>query len=112
MAVAAVSEGVTLTLGGPVALAPLLGGLLLLSCELAFWSIDRSRPAVEWVSVGVFRGVWLAGLALAGAALGLGLTLASRLPFSGGFDLTALGILALIALAALLLASRRVGLPD
>lgn len=103
VAVVAVAEGTIFVLGGPVLLAPFQGALLLASAELALWSIERARPAQESLAVGGFRAGRILLLSLVGAALGLVVLATSDLPASGGFDLTAIGMVAAVALAALIL---------
>lgn len=99
----ALPEGTTLALGGPAQLAPILGALLLASAELAYWSIERRAPAAESAEVGAFRALWLVALCLAGCGAGLMILAVSDLPISGGFDLTAVGILGAIGISVALL---------
>lgn len=94
VAAVAIPEGASLALAGPTALAPILGAALLAGSELAFWSIEWAVPARESVGVGVVRTLRLAGMCLIGATAGLAISAASGVPIAGGFDLTALGILA------------------
>ncbi len=101
--VVAIPDGAAVALGGSAQLAPVLGALLLAAGELAFWSIEKATPARESAQVGLSRAVWLVGLCLAGCIIGLLITAISDLPVTGGFDLTALGVLAAIGIAALLL---------
>lgn len=96
----AIPAGAGVVLRGPTQFAPVLGALLLAAAELAYWSIERALAAREPADVGIFRGLWLVGLGLAGCGAGLLLSAVSDLPLSGGFDLTALGILAAIAIPA------------
>ncbi|MGH7667798.1 MAG: hypothetical protein ACRENY_00530 [Candidatus Dormibacteria bacterium] len=100
---AAIPAGAALALGGPAPLAPVIGALLLAGAELGFWSIERQLPARESLEVGSFRALWLVGVALAGCGVGMLLSLVSDAPVAGGFDLTALGIVAVISIPALLL---------
>jgi len=99
----AIPEGAAFAFGRPAPWAPILGALLLAAAELAFWSIEWALPARESAEVLVFRGLWLAGLCLAGCGAGLLVSAVADLPISGGFDLTALGILAAIGILAVLL---------
>jgi len=94
--------GASVALGGPEVLAPILGTALLLAAELAFWSIDCSRPAQAGLRVGTVRGLRLAVLGLAGCVAGLALSAASELPLAGGFVLTAAGTLAALGMLAIL----------
>ncbi len=101
LAVVALPEGAALALGGPVALCPLLGPALLLSAELAFWSLEGARPAREALRLSLVRILWLLLLALGGglaALLTLGL---AAVPLSGGAYLTLCGVLAAVLLLAL-----------
>ncbi|HUY10547.1 MAG TPA: hypothetical protein VMW80_14080 [Candidatus Dormibacteraeota bacterium] len=91
--------GAALSLRGPAQLAPILGAVLLAAAELAYWSIERATPARESFDVGLFRGVWMVGLCLAGCGAGLLVSAVSDLPVSGGFDLTAMGIVAAVAIS-------------
>lgn len=102
IAVVALPEGAALALGGPVVLSPILGAGLLLAAELSFWSIDGADPARELPRVEVLRALRLLGMASAGAAVGLGVLALSTVPISGGFELTALGVGAAVALLVLL----------
>lgn len=103
VAVVIVPEAVTVAIGGPAQLAPVLGTLLLAAAELAFWSIERSSPAQEASGVGLVRLLWLLGVGLAGCAVGLLMATLSELPLAGGFDLTALGMAAAITVGCALL---------
>lgn len=99
--VVAVAEGAAFALRAPALLAPFMGALLLIAAELALWSIERSHPAQEATAVGLFRAVRLTGLALAGCGFGLLALAASDLAVSGGFDLTAVGVVAVVAILGL-----------
>jgi hypothetical protein len=95
----AIPAGAALALRGPAQWAPILGAVLLASAELAFWSIERATPARESVDVGIYRGVSMVGLCLAGCGAGLLVAAVSDLPISGGFDLTAIGIVAAVGIS-------------
>jgi hypothetical protein len=99
----ALAEGTVLALGGPAVLAPILGMLLLAGAELALWSVERARPAQESAAVAGFRAVRLLALALVGGGVAVLVLAVADLPVTGGFDLTALGVLATIAILATLL---------
>jgi hypothetical protein len=101
--VVAIPEGVSLALGGPAILAPVLGSALLGAAELAFWSIDNAIPATESLRVVLFRGLRLLVVCLIGCALALAIYALSATPLSGGFDLTAIGIVSAVGLLALVL---------
>ena len=103
MVAVAIPGGTVVTLRGPARVAPILGALLLATAELAFWSIERAVVAQESSEVGVFRVVWPLGLGLAGCGAGLVVSAVADIPVSGGFDLTALGSVAAIGVAAGLL---------
>lgn len=94
--------GASVALGGPEVLAPILGTALLLAAELAFWSIDCSRPARVAARVGPVRGLRLTVLGLAGCFAGLALSAASDVPLAGGFVLTAAGTLAALGMLGIL----------
>lgn len=109
VALVAIPAGIAVAFRGPAQIAPVLGALLLAAAELAYWSIEKAPPARESTEVGVFRGLWLVGMCLAGCVAGLLISAVSDLPVSGGFDLTALGVLAAIGVpAGLLWMSRNV----
>jgi len=97
----AVAEGAAFALRAPALLAPFMGALLLISAELALWAIERARPAQEAIAVGLFRAVRLSALALAGCGFGLLALAGSDLAVSGGFDLTAVGVAAVVAILGL-----------
>ncbi|MGC1184324.1 MAG: hypothetical protein WBA31_04120 [Candidatus Dormiibacterota bacterium] len=103
VAVLAVAEGAVLAIVGPGAWAPILGMLLLLGAELALWSIECSRAGRETAAVGRYRAIRLLGLALVGAAGAVLVVAGSDLPLTGSLDLTVLGVLAAIAISAVVL---------
>ena len=92
-----------MALGGPAILAPVLGSALLASAELAFWSIDNAVPARESVRVVIFRGLRLLAVCVIGCALALALYALSDTPISGGFDLTAIGIVSAVGVLVVVL---------
>lgn len=95
----AIPAGAAVALRGPAQWAPILGAVLLAAAELGYWSIERATPARESVDVGVHRGVWIVGLCLTGCGAGLLVAAVSDLPISGGFDLTAIGIVAAVGIS-------------
>jgi hypothetical protein len=103
IAVVAIPVGTSLALGGPAILAPVLGSALLASAELAFWSIDNAVPARESVRVVIFRGLRLLAVCVIGCALALALYALSDTPISGGFDLTAIGIVSAVGVLVVVL---------
>jgi hypothetical protein len=96
VAAVAIPEGTSLALGGPTILAPVLGSALLAAAELAFWSIDNANPARESGRVVLFRGLRLLTMCLIGCVAALALYAISATPLSGGFDLTAIGIVSAV----------------
>jgi hypothetical protein len=80
--------------------APLVGAGLLLSSELATWSVDARWPVAADRAVVVSRAIAVCGLCLAGLAAGalvVGLTAA---PVGGGVAWTALGAAAAVLVVA------------
>jgi hypothetical protein len=96
-------QAVRLALGSDAldAWAPLVGGLLLLVAELAWWSIERRVPA--WAQPGV-AARRLAGVlftcAVASMVAAL-VVLAAGAPLTGGVSLELVGVLAAAAALAL-----------
>jgi hypothetical protein len=81
--------------------APLVGAGLLLSGELATWSLEARWPVAADRAVDVSRAAAIGGLCLAGLAVGalvVGLTSA---PVGGGVAWTALGAAAAVLVVAL-----------
>jgi hypothetical protein len=103
VAAVAIPEGASLALGGPAILAPVLGSALLAAAELAFWSIDNAVPAKESLQVVLFRGLRLLTVCFVGCALALALYALSATPISGGFDLTAIGIVSAVGVLVVVL---------
>lgn len=103
VAVVAIPEGTSLALGGSAILAPVLGSALLAAAELAFWSIDNAVPAKESLQVVLFRVLRLLTVCLIGCALAFALYALSATPVSGGFDLTAIGIVSAVGVLVVVL---------
>lgn len=80
------------------AAAPAYAAAFFLCAELGWLGLEARRGGRPWPG----RARAVAGLALAGSALGALLLLAPAVPLSGGSLLTALGVAATIAVAACL----------
>jgi hypothetical protein len=75
----------------------LVGAALLLSAELASWSIDHDRRIREERSLVVHQALVLGGLVCAAALVGFVFVGAAAIPSSAGLLLTAVGIAAAVA---------------
>jgi len=77
--------------------APAYGACLFLCAELGWLAVEGSGDP-RWLA----RWFVVAGVASAGAALGWGLLVVASVPLVGGLPLTALGVVAVVALAGAL----------
>jgi hypothetical protein len=90
--------------------APLVGALLVLVAELAYWSLERRTPVGDSAGLRLRRAVSIVALTCAAAALGATLLALTTVPLGGNAAWDALGLAAAAgALATLALLSRRLG---
>jgi hypothetical protein len=76
--------------------APAYGACLFVWAELGWIAVEGHRGAGWWYT----RWFAIAGLALAGSALGWGLLIVAALPVAGGLGITAMGVAAAVVGAA------------
>ena len=97
-------------LGGVDDRAPVVGALLVLVAELAYWSLERRTPVGDSAGLHLRRAVSILALTCAAAALGATLLALTTVPLGGSPAWDALGLAAAAgALATLALLSRRLG---
>jgi hypothetical protein len=90
---------------------PVYAGALLLTAELAWWSIEPRVPAWWDVEVVLRRLVTIVGVCAAGAVVAALIVVAAGAPLRGGFGLELVGVVAAIGALAVVagLARVRVG---
>ena len=82
--------------------APLVAGALLLTAELAWWSIEPRVPAWSQPHLALWRLTSALLMSLLGAGVGAAMLVAAGSSLSGGVPLELLGILAATGAVALL----------
>ena len=93
---------------------PVYAAGLLLTAELAWWSIEQRVPAWSQPGIVLRRLLVIVGLCVAGAALAAMIVVAAGSPLEGGVGLELVGVVAAVAAVAVVaaLARRPVGEPD
>ena len=93
---------------------PVYAGGLLLTAELAWWSIEQRVPAWSQPGVVLRRVAVIVGLCAAGAVLAAMIVLAAGSPLEGGIALELVGVVAAVGAVAVVaaLARRPVTEPD
>jgi hypothetical protein len=80
--------------------APLVGAALLVSGELAAWSLDERRPVAGGRRLATSRAIAVAGLVLAGLAIGALVVALSAAAIGDGIGWTVLGAAAAVLVVA------------
>lgn len=89
--------------------APVIGGLLVLVAELAYWSLERRTPVGDEAGLHLRRAVSVLATTLGSAAVAAALLAATSLPVGGSVTWDAFGLAAAAgAVATLALLSQRV----
>jgi hypothetical protein len=93
---------------------PVYAAGLLLTAELAWWSIEERVPAWSQPGIVLRRLLVIVGLCAAGAALAAMIVVAAGSPLEGGVGLELVGVVAAVAAVAVVaaLARRPVRAPD
>jgi hypothetical protein len=88
--------------------APLAAAALLLTAELAWWSIEPRIPAWAQRRLALRRLAWILFLCAASGVVAASVMLTAGAPLGGGFGLELMGVLAAMgALAVLVYVARR-----
>ena len=88
--------------------APVVGGLLVLVAELAYWSLERRTPVGDEAGLHMRRAVSLLATTLGSTAVAAALLAVTSVPLGGSVTWDALGLTAAAgALALLALLSQR-----
>jgi len=88
--------------------APLVGGLLVLVAELAYWSLERRTPVGDEAGLHLRRTVSVLATTLGSAAVGAALLAVTSVPLGGSVTWDAFGLAAAAgAVATLALLSQR-----
>lgn len=104
-AVAALGASYAVSLDGQRGIdgrAPVVGGLLVLVAELAYWSLERRTPIGDEAGLQVRRTVFVLATTLGSAAVASALLAVTSVPLGGSVTWDAFGLVAAAGAVALL----------
>ena len=82
--------------------APVVGGLLVLAAELAYWSLERRTPVGDEAGLHLRRALSVLATTLGATGVAAGLLAATSVPLGGSVTWDAFGLMAAAAAVAVL----------